>query len=249
MLEPQSPSTAAPGTTKGYSTAAGDIARSRQGYKRLLPSYLPLALPSHQCLSLTELSQKRDGKEVWKSSLQCPAPSDTEQQGQLHGHSTCAVTQDPILKEAPYCHSLEILNTSWLKGLMFLFCTGPANYLVGPGGWSMEGQKWSWEHRGKCQGCCVLANCSPQSLHQLDLCTCNVWSGLGNHELVMVPIGKFLIFPLSSSKSKSREVNKLDLWPLNPERQIRNAPWALIDNFPTSPLHGGNRSWWGYWLS
>lgn len=147
-------------------------------------------MPSSSCLAeglpappmLTEPNQKLDGKEVWKSSLQGIAPSDTEQQGCFMDHLICAATEGSILRRALCCHALEMLNTFWTTGFAFLFCTGPENFIYGPAEQSVEGQTWSWEQKGKCQVCYVLLNCSAQSLRQLKLLS-NARSCQGNHKL------------------------------------------------------------------
>lgn len=53
--------------------------------------------------------------------------------GMLHGHVTCAITQNPVFDLKPCgCH-LDILNTFEQKALYFPFALGPSNNVDGPG--------------------------------------------------------------------------------------------------------------------
>jgi len=59
-------------------------------------------------------------------------------QGQLHGLSTCVVTQSPTPRRVPilgplfYCYHLKILNFYWTRGFALHFILGSKNYVAKP---------------------------------------------------------------------------------------------------------------------
>lgn len=138
----------------------------------------------------------------------------------------------PSLEESCAVTLLKFLILFEQGYLAFLFCTGPANYAVGPAEQSMEGREWSWEQWGKGQGRCEWPYCSPQSLYQFELLRCRELPG--KHKAVMVLSSKFLRFLGSLDRSKSKGRDWFSSLPT--QSQIRNPPWSPICNFPTSPL-------------
>lgn len=162
----------------------------------MLSSFVPSSGPSHPThashwlnLSRSKMA-KKSGKVVCRIQLQLRQNS----RASIQGHWICAALRSPVLREAPCCPCLEMWNTFRARGLAFLFCTGLANYVIGPAKQSTEGQEWSWEENARAA---TLPNCSSQSLCQFELLA-NVGSCLGNHKFVMVLIRKFARIPLNS---------------------------------------------------